>query len=86
MVVAKIVVIILDSIFRGRLVESAVANVRAAGAKAVHLRVAFPPIRAECNYGRGFLRAEELIANYIPGSMLAQSTLAGTTGSSSKLV
>jgi len=59
----KRVILIDDSIFRGTTIKQAVAALRSAGAKEVHLRISSPPTRFTCNYGTDIGDVENLIAN-----------------------
>jgi amidophosphoribosyltransferase len=58
----KSVVMIDDSIVRGTTTRGLVTMVRAAGAKAVHMRVSSAPITGPCYYGIDTPNREELIA------------------------
>ncbi len=61
----KSVVMVDDSIVRGTTTRGLVALVRAAGARAVHLRISSPPVTGPCYYGIDTPSREELIAaNY----------------------
>lgn len=57
----KRVVMIDDSIVRGTTSRRIVNMIRDAGAKEVHVRIAAPPMKFECQYGA---KQEELIAAY----------------------
>lgn len=59
----KSIVVVDDSIVRGTTSKMRVRNLRAAGAKEVHLRISCPPHRFPCYYGIDFHRPDELIAN-----------------------
>jgi amidophosphoribosyltransferase len=59
----KSVVIVDDSIVRGTTSKKLVDMIRSAGAKAVHLRIASPPIRFPCFYGIDMPTKRELIAS-----------------------
>jgi amidophosphoribosyltransferase len=58
----KSVVMVDDSIVRGTTTRGLVAMVRAAGARAVHLRVSSAPVTGPCYYGIDTPSREELIA------------------------
>jgi amidophosphoribosyltransferase len=58
----KSVVVVDDSLVRGNTSQSLVQMIRAAGARAVHLRLASPPITGPCHYGIDTPTREELIA------------------------
>jgi amidophosphoribosyltransferase len=58
----KSVVMVDDSIVRGTTTRGLVSLVRAAGARAVHMRVSSPPITGPCYYGIDTPTREELIA------------------------
>ena len=61
----KSVVMVDDSIVRGTTTRGLVSLVRAAGARAVHMRVSSPPVTGPCYYGMDMPSREELIAaNY----------------------
>ena len=59
----KRVIIIDDSIVRGTTCKKHVRNLRAAGAKEVHMRISCPPIQHPCFYGIDFPSSKELIAS-----------------------
>lgn len=56
------VVVVDDSLVRGTTSKGLVAMIRGAGASAVHLRLASPPITGPCHYGIDTPTREELIA------------------------
>ncbi|MDL2267125.1 amidophosphoribosyltransferase [Desulfovibrio sp. OttesenSCG-928-G15] len=58
----KRVVLVDDSLIRGTTTATLSSELRAAGAKEVHLRIACPPTRHPCRYGVDFPSAEELLA------------------------
>ena len=58
----KSVVVVDDSLVRGTTSKGLVQMIRAAGAKAVHLRLGSPPITGPCQYGIDTPTREELIA------------------------
>lgn len=59
----KSLVIVDDSIVRGTTTKAKMDQLRAAGAKEIHLRISCPPIRHPCYFGVDFARREELVAN-----------------------
>ncbi len=59
----KRVVLVDDSLIRGTTTATLGKDLRAAGAREVHLRVACPPTRHPCIYGVDFPRREELLAH-----------------------
>jgi amidophosphoribosyltransferase len=59
----KRIIVVDDSIVRGTTSKIRVRNLRKAGVKEVHLRIACPPHRFPCFYGIDFHRSSELIAN-----------------------
>lgn len=59
----KKVVILDDSIVRGTTSKIRIQNIRAAGAKEVHMRISCPPHKFACFYGIDFPTRSELIAN-----------------------
>ncbi|MFB9770389.1 amidophosphoribosyltransferase [Lactiplantibacillus modestisalitolerans] len=61
-VAGKRVVLIDDSIVRGTTSKRIVKLLKDAGAKAVHLRIASPPLRYPCFYGIDIQTTKELIA------------------------
>jgi amidophosphoribosyltransferase len=61
--VGKRVILIDDSIVRGTTSVKIVEMVRAAGATAVHMRIASPPTTHSCFYGVDTPRREELLAS-----------------------
>ncbi|MGC9136386.1 amidophosphoribosyltransferase [Caldivirga sp.] len=62
-VVGKSVALIDDSIIRGDTLRRIIPKVKAAGAKAIHVRVASPPVRYPCFMGMDFPSRRELIAH-----------------------
>ncbi|HEY1627351.1 MAG TPA: amidophosphoribosyltransferase [Streptosporangiaceae bacterium] len=58
----KRVVVVDDSIVRGTTQSLLTAMLRTAGATAVHLRIASPPIRWPCFFGFDFATSDQLIA------------------------
>lgn len=58
----KRLVVVEDSVVRGTTTRGKMGALRRAGAKAIHLRVASPPIRHPCYYGIDFPDQRELIA------------------------
>jgi amidophosphoribosyltransferase len=65
-VTGKSVVLVDDSVVRGTTSRRIIALVREFGAKAVHLRVASPPIIAPCYLGTDFPTRKELISHRCP--------------------
>jgi amidophosphoribosyltransferase len=59
----KRVVLVDDSLIRGTTTRALGRELRAAGAREVHLRIACPPTRHPCTYGVDFPRREELLAH-----------------------
>ena len=59
----KKVIVIEDSIVRGTTSRSRIAEIRAAGAKEIHMRISCPPIKWPCFYGIDFPSKGELIAS-----------------------
>lgn len=57
------VVIVDDSIVRGTTTRAKMDQVRAAGAKEIHLRISCPPIRHPCYFGVDFPDRENLVAH-----------------------
>jgi amidophosphoribosyltransferase len=58
----KSLVVVEDSVVRGTTTRGKMGALRKAGAKAIHLRVASPPIRHPCYFGIDFPDQNELIA------------------------
>jgi amidophosphoribosyltransferase len=56
----RVVVLVAPTLTTGRALAEAVTTLRRAGAAAVHLRVACPPVRAACPYGVACPTPEEL--------------------------
>ncbi len=59
----KRIVVVDDSIVRGTTTRGKIRELRAAGAKEIHMRVSCPPLRFPCFYGVDFPTKEELLAN-----------------------
>lgn len=55
-------VIVDDSIVRGTTTKAKIEQVRAAGAREIHLRISCPPIRHPCFFGVDFATRDQLIA------------------------
>ncbi len=62
-IAGKRVVVVDDSLVRGTTSQGLVNLLREAGAKAVHFRLASPPVRNPCFYGIDMPTREELIAS-----------------------
>lgn len=58
----KSLVIVDDSIVRGTTTRAKIDQIRAAGAREIHLRISCPPIRHPCYFGVDFATREQLIA------------------------
>jgi amidophosphoribosyltransferase len=61
-IAGKSVVVVDDSLVRGTTSRALIQMIRQAGAKAVHLRLASPPITGPCVYGIDTPTSDELIA------------------------
>ncbi len=59
----KRIVVVDDSIVRGTTTRAKVEQIRAAGAKEIHLRISCPPIRHPCYFGVDFASRDQLIAH-----------------------
>ncbi|MGD9690685.1 MAG: amidophosphoribosyltransferase [Phycisphaerales bacterium] len=59
----KRIVVVDDSIVRGTTTRTKVEQIRAAGAKEIHLRISCPPIRHPCFFGVDFATRDQLIAH-----------------------
>jgi amidophosphoribosyltransferase len=62
-VAGRRIVVVEDSIVRGTTTRGKIGALRSAGAAAIHLRIASPPIRHPCFFGIDFPDPKELIAN-----------------------
>jgi len=62
MVKGKRLVVVDDSIVRGTTTREKMQQLRAAGAREIHLRISSPPIRHPCYFGIDFASADQLIA------------------------
>ncbi len=62
-IAGKSLIVVEDSVVRGTTTRGKIGALREAGAKAVHLRVASPPIRHPCYFGIDFPDQRELIAH-----------------------
>jgi amidophosphoribosyltransferase len=56
-------VVVDDSIVRGTTTKAKMDQLRAAGAKEIHLRISCPPIRHPCFFGVDFAEPSQLIAS-----------------------
>jgi amidophosphoribosyltransferase len=59
----KRVIVVDDSIVRGTTTKAKMDQIRAAGAKEIHLRISCPPIKHPCFFGVDFAERRELIAH-----------------------
>ncbi len=59
----KRVIVVDDSIVRGTTTRAKMEQIRAAGAKEIHLRISCPPIRHPCYFGVDFASRDQLIAH-----------------------
>jgi amidophosphoribosyltransferase len=64
MIAGKRVVVVDDSIVRGNTQRAIVGMLRESGARAVHVRIASPPVKWPCFYGIDFATREELVAGH----------------------
>jgi len=72
-VYGKKITLIDDSIVRGNTIGPIIKLLRDAGAKEVHIRVASPPIKYPCYMGINIPTREELIANKLNATQLAEA-------------
>jgi amidophosphoribosyltransferase len=63
LVKGKRLVIVDDSIVRGTTTKAKMDQLRAAGAREIHLRISCPPIRHPCYFGVDFATRDQLIAH-----------------------
>ncbi|WP_165857933.1 amidophosphoribosyltransferase [Corynebacterium alimapuense] len=68
-IAGKKLVVVDDSIVRGNTQRALIRMLREAGAAAVHVRIASPPVKWPCFYGIDFASPGELIANAVTGEM-----------------
>jgi len=73
-------VVVDDTIVRGTTQRALVAMLREAGARAVHVRVAAPPVRWPCFYGIDFATRAELIAGQLSPEEICASIGADSLG------
>lgn len=59
----KRIIVVDDSIVRGTTTKAKMDQIRAAGAKEVHLRISCPPIKHPCYFGVDFAERTQLIAH-----------------------
>lgn len=59
----KRVIVVDDSIVRGTTTREKMQQLRAAGAKEIHLRISCPPIKHPCYFGVDFATRDQLIAH-----------------------
>lgn len=59
----KRIIVVDDSIVRGTTTKAKMDQIRAAGAKEIHLRISCPPIRFPCFFGVDFAEPSQLIAH-----------------------
>lgn len=62
-VAGKRVIVVDDSIVRGTTTREKMQQIRAAGAKEIHLRISCPPIKHPCYFGVDFATRDQLIAH-----------------------
>jgi len=67
----KRIVLVDDSIIRGNTLKPIVGLLRDAGASAIHVRIAAPPITDPCYLGVDMPTRDELIANHVPEEAMA---------------
>jgi len=79
-VAGKRVVVVDDSIVRGTTARTRVMNLRAAGAKEVHIRISCPPHRFPCHYGIDFPDPADLIANQLSLDQITKYLQADSLG------
>jgi len=63
MVEGRRLVVVDDSIVRGTTTREKMQQLRAAGAREIHLRISSPPIRHPCYFGIDFATTDQLIAD-----------------------
>jgi len=80
MLAGKRVVVVDDSIVRGNTQQAIVAMLRESGARAVHIRIASPPVRWPCFYGIDFATRDELIAGHSSVEQILASIGADSLG------
>ncbi len=76
----KRIVLVDDSIVRGTTSEKIVRSLKNAGAAEVHMRISSPPFRYACHFGTDIDSAENLIANNMTLSDIAQKIGADSLG------
>lgn len=59
----RVIVAVDDSIVRGNTSRETITALKDAGAKEVHMRVAYPPIRFGCDYGMNMKREDGFLAD-----------------------
>jgi amidophosphoribosyltransferase len=59
----KKIIVVDDSIVRGTTTKAKMDQIRAAGAKEIHLRISCPPIKHPCFFGVDFAEPSQLIAH-----------------------
>jgi len=59
----KRIIVVDDSIVRGTTTKAKMDQIRAAGAKEIHLRISCPPIKHPCFFGVDFAERSQLIAH-----------------------
>lgn len=69
----KTIILIDDSIVRGTTIGQLIRLLKDCGAKDVHIRVASPPLHYPCYMGINIPTKEELIANHMNPSQLAEN-------------
>lgn len=76
----KRIILIDDSIVRGTTSAKIIQNLKQAGAKEVHLRIASPPVRHGCHFGTDIDSEENLIANQLSLDGICQKIGADSLG------
>jgi amidophosphoribosyltransferase len=74
------IIIVDDSIVRGTQMLNKVRELRRLGAKEVHLRIACPPLRSACKYGKTTKKSSECIANNFSVSEIQKKLEADSLG------
>ena len=80
MIRGKRLVVVDDSIVRGNTQRAQVRMLREAGAREVHVRISWPPVKWPCFYGIDFATRAELIANGLDVDEIAASIGADSLG------
>lgn len=84
MIAGKRVVLVDDSVIRGTTMRNLISNLRAMGAREIHLRISSPTVGYACDFGVFSPKGNELIVNQVTLDKMAETIGADSIGFISK--